>query len=84
MSLFPILHIDWSALISRRRLFTSSWPGRILGLAGMVLRLVGWAGPGLRLDLFKLLKTFFFLDVNIDVYEMHYLHSVTVCTSCQR
>jgi len=30
----------------RQRLFTSSWPGRILGLAGVVLRLVGWAGPG--------------------------------------
>ena len=28
----------------RSQLFTSSWPGRILGLAGMVLRLVGRAG----------------------------------------
>ena len=28
------------------RLFTSSWPGRILGLAGTVLRLVGRAGRG--------------------------------------
>jgi len=28
----------------RSRLFTSSWPGRILGLAGTVLRLVGRAG----------------------------------------
>ena len=30
----------------RSRLFTSSWPGRILGLAGTVLKLVGRAGPG--------------------------------------
>ena len=41
----------WSLiLIFRRRLFTSSWPGQILGLAGTVLRLVGRVGPGLRLD----------------------------------
>ena len=36
----------------RSRLFTSSWPGRILGLARTVLRLVGRAGPG-RLNLFQ-------------------------------
>ena len=38
----------------RSRLFTSSWPGRILGLAGTVLRLVGQAGPALRLNTFWL------------------------------
>ena len=34
----------------RRRLFTSFWPCQILGQAGTVLRLVGQAGPGLRLN----------------------------------
>jgi len=34
----------------RSRLFTSSGPGRILGLTGTVLRLVGRAGPALRLN----------------------------------
>ena len=47
-TLFTVVGMFGSCCIHghRSRLFISSWPGRILGLAGTVLKLVGRAGPG--------------------------------------